>query len=305
MTFSLEPVPVSSVLGEAVDLIRPQAAARNIQLVMQFPWKEPVYVRADRQRVKQVLLNVLSNGVKYNRKGGTLTVSGQAVPDNRYRITITDTGGGISPALMSRLFTPFDRLGADSATEGTGLGLVLSRSLTMGMGGGLSVDSVEGQGTSVSIELPSSEPPAAGVESAAPETVQVSTPVSGRTFTVLYIEDNLPNYQLVERLIAKRPEVRLLSAMQGKLGVELAVAHRPDVILLDLNLPDIQGDEVLLRLREYPETATIPVVMLSADAMQRQVDRLLAAGARGYLTKPIEVKQFYTILDELMARKGG
>jgi CheY-like chemotaxis protein len=122
---------------------------------------------------------------------------------------------------------------------------------------------------------------------------------------VLYIEDNLPNYQLVERLVAKRPGVRLLSAMQGKLGVELAVAHRPDLILLDLNLPDIQGNEVLLRLRERPETAAIPVVMLSADAMQKQIDKLLAAGAQKYLTKPIEVAQFYSLLDALMTRKGG
>jgi nitrogen-specific signal transduction histidine kinase len=305
MTLSLEPVSVSSVLGEAVDLIRPQAAGRNIQLVMQSPWKETIYVRADRQRMKQVLLNLLSNAVKYNREGGTLTVSCEAAPDSRCRLTVTDTGGGIPPALMSRLFTPFDRLGADATTEGTGLGLVLSRSLTMGMGGTLSVDSMEGRGTSASVDLPLSEPPAARVTAMVSDTVQGAAPVPGGTFTILYVEDNLPNYQLVERLVAKRRGVKLIGAMQGKLGVELAVAHRPDVILLDLNLPDIQGDEVLLRLREHPETAAIPVVMLSADAMQGQVDKLLAAGAQKYLTKPIEVAQFYALLDELMTKKGG
>jgi two-component system, cell cycle sensor histidine kinase and response regulator CckA len=305
MTFSLEPVSLSSVLGEAVDLIRPQAGGRNIQLVVQSLCNEAIYVRADRQRVKQVLLNLLSNGVKYNKDGGSLTVSCQAVPVGRYRVTVTDTGGGIPSALMSRLFTPFDRLGADATTEGTGLGLVLSRNLVTAMGGTLEVDSVEGRGTSVSVELALSEPPAARETTMAPGKGLVTAPVSGGAFTVLYIEDNLPNYQLVERLVAKRSGVRLLGAMQGKLGVELAVAHRPDVILLDLNLPDIQGDEVLLRLREHPETATIPVVMLSADAMQRQVDKLLAAGAQKYLTKPIEVVQFYALLDELMAKKGG
>lgn len=304
MTLSLEPVSVSSVLGEAVDLIRPQAAGRNIQLVMQSPWKETIYVLADRQRMKQVLLNLLSNAVKYNREGGTLTVSCEAAPDSRCRLTVADTGGGIPPALMSRLFTPFDRLGADATTEGTGLGLVLSRSLTMGMGGTLSVDSMEGRGTSASVELPLSEPPAARVTAMVPDTVQ-GAPVPGGTFTILYVEDNLPNYQLVERLVAKRRGVKLIGAMQGKLGVELAVAHRPDVILLDLNLPDIQGDEVLLRLREHPETATIPVVMLSADAMQGQVDKLLAAGAQKYLTKPIEVAQFYALLDDLITKKEG
>lgn len=304
MTLSLEPVSVSVVIGEAVDLVRPQAAAHNIQLVTPSVREETVYVRADQQRLKQVLLNLLSNGVNYNREGGTLTVSGQVVPEGRYRMTITDTGSGIPPALLSRLFTPFDRLGADSRTEGTGLGLVLSRSLITVMGGTISVDSVVGRGTSVSVELPLSEPPAIRAETVS-DKVQVAAPVSGGAFTILYIEDNLPNYQLIECLVEKRPGVRLLSAMQGKLGVELAASHRPDLILLDLNLPDIQGDEVLLRLRERPETAGIPVVMLSADAMQRQIDKLLAAGARGYLTKPIEVAQFYTLLDELRAKKGG
>jgi len=304
MTFSLEPVQVYAVIEEAVDLVRPQVAARKIQLISPPAQEAPVYVRADRQRLKQVLLNLLSNGVKYNREGGSLTVSGQAVPEGRYRMTVTDTGGGIPPALMSRLFTPFDRLEADSRTEGTGLGLALSRSLITAMGGTISVDSAVGRGTSVSVELPMSEPP--GTRAAtAPEKVQITAPAPGGPFTILYIEDNLSNCQLVERLVEKRPGLRLLSAMQGKLGVELAVSHRPDLILLDLNLPDIQGDEVLLRLREHPETAGIPVVMLSADAMQRQIDKLLAGGARGYLTKPIEVTQFYTLLDELMAKKGG
>jgi len=305
MTFSLEPVSISSVLGEAVDLIRPQAAARKIRLVVPPAQQTPVHVRADQQRLKQVLLNLLSNGVKYNREGGTLTVSCEAAPDSRYRLTVTDTGGGIPAAMMVRLFTPFDRLEADARIEGTGLGLVLSRSLTTAMGGTIFVNSVVGQGTSVSIELLLSEPPAARVTTMAPDRVQITAPVASGIFTVLYIEDNLPNFQLVEVLIAKRPGVKLIGAMQGKLGVELAVAHRPDLILLDLNLPDMQGDEILLRLREQQETAAIPVVMLSADAMPRQIDKLLAAGAQKYLTKPIEVAHFYTLLDEFMAKKGG
>ncbi len=304
LTFSLEPVLVSTVIGEAVDLVRPQAAARKIQLIVPPAQPKAVHVRADRQRLKQVLLNLLSNGVKYNREGGTLTVACETVPDSRCRITVTDTGNGIPAAMISRLFTPFDRLGADATTEGTGLGLALSRSLTTGMGGTLSVDSVEGRGTSVSVELSLSELPSAQTP-APPEKVEVSMPVSHGTFTVLYIEDNQENYNLVERLVERRPGIQLIGAMQGKLGVELAVAHRPDAILLDLNLPDIQGDEVLLRLREHPETATIPVVMLSADVMPKQIDKLLAAGAKKYLTKPIDVTQFYALLDALMAKKGG
>jgi len=301
MTLSLEPVPVSVIIGEAVDLVRPQAAARNIQLITPAA-REETYVRAEQQRLKQVLLNLLSNGVKYNRKGGTLTVSGQAVPEGRYRLTVTDTGGGMPPALLSRLFTPFDRLEADSSTEGTGLGLVLSRSLITAMGGTISVDSMVGQGTSFSVELLLSEHPVTPAATVSAK-IPIAAPRSGGAFTVLYIEDNLSNYQLVERLVERRPGVKLLSAMQGKLGVELAVSHRPDLILLDLNLPDIQGDEVLLRLRERPETAGIPVVLLSADAMQKQIDKLLAAGAREYLTKPIDVVQFYAVLDKILMTK--
>jgi len=303
MTLSLEPVSTSAAIGDAVDLVRPQAAARNIQLVLPSAQEQPVYVRADRQRLKQVFLNLLSNGVKYNREGGTLTVSCQLVPEGRYRIMITDTGGGIPPALLSRLFTPFDRLEADSRTEGTGLGLVLSRSLVTAMGGTVSVDSVVGRGTSVSVDLLLSEPPTTRA-AAISDKVQVTAPVSGGAFTILYIEDNMSNYQLIERLVKRRPGIRLFSAMQGKLGVEIAASHHPDLILLDLNLPDIPGDEVLLRLRENPNTVGIPVIMLSADAMQKQIDKLLAAGARGYLTKPIEVAQFYALLDEFMAKKG-
>ncbi len=304
ITLSLEPVSVSTVIQEAVDLIRPQAAARRIRLLTPAVQGKAVYVRAEQQHLKQVLVNLLSNGVKYNREGGTLTVTGQAVPDGRYRLTVTDTGGGIPPALLSRLFTPFDRLEADSQTEGTGLGLVLSRSLITVMGGTIFIESVVGQGTSVSVELPLSEPPAARI-SLVPDKVQVTAPVSGRTVTVLYIEDNQSNYQLVECLVEKRPGVKLIGAMLGKLGLELALAHRPDLILLDLNLPDIPGDEVLLRLRERPETAAIPVVMLSADAMQKQIDKLLAAGAKQYLTKPIEVAKFNTLLDDLITGKEG
>ena len=137
------------------------------------------------------------------------------------------------------------------------------------------------------------------------DKVQVTAPVSDGACTILYVEDNLANCQLVERLVERRPGIRLLSAMQGKLGVELAASHHPDLILLDLNLPDMQGDTVLLRLRERPDTAGIPVVMLSADATPKQIEKLLAAGARGYLTKPIEVAQFYTLLDEHLATKGG
>jgi PAS domain S-box-containing protein len=302
MTLSLEPVQIDAIIGEAADLVRPLADARKIQLRTPAIGEETVYVRADRQRLKQVLMNLLSNGVKYNRKGGTLTVSHQVSSNSRHRITVTDTGGGIPPALLTRLFTPFDRLGADANTEGTGLGLVLTRNLMTAMGGTISVDSVVDQGTSFFIDLVTSDPPSAR-PAVKPAEIERTARVSGTAFTVLYIEDNLPNYHLIERLIARQPGVGLISAIQGQLGVELASMHRPDLVLLDLNLPDMSGEEVLLRLREHPDTATIPVIMLSAVAMPKQIEKLMAAGAKDYLTKPIDVNRFLALLNEMRTKK--
>lgn len=304
MTVSLDPVEAFSAIGEALDLVRPQAGARKIQLISTVTRAESVYVLADQQRLKQVLLNLFSNGVKYNKDGGSLTVSGQAVKGGRYRIVVTDTGGGIAPALLSRLFTPFDRLGKDSLIEGTGLGLVLSRGLVEAMGGAISVQSVVGEGTTITVELSLAKSPGRRATVAEDGGVgTVSQP--GERYTILYIEDNLSNYQLIEELLSRRPGVKLLGAMQGRLGLELAATQHPDLIFLDLHLPDIQGDQVLLRLRKDPETAAIPVIMVSADAMQKDIDQLLASGAQGYLTKPVNVTQLYSLLDEQLAKKGA
>lgn len=304
MTVSLDPVEAFSAIGEALDLVRPQAGARKIQLISTVTRAESVYVLADQQRLKQVLLNLFSNGVKYNKDGGSLTVSGQAVKGGRYRIVVTDTGGGIAPALLSRLFTPFDRLGKDSLIEGTGLGLVLSRGLVEAMGGAISVQSVVGEGTTITVELSLAKSPGRRATVAEDGGVgTVSQP--GESYTILYIEDNLSNYQLIEELLSRRPGVKLLGAMQGRLGLELAATQHPDLIFLDLHLPDIQGDQVLLRLRKDPETAAIPVIMVSADAMQKDIDQLLASGAQGYLTKPVNVTQLYSLLDEQLAKKGA
>ncbi|MCX5724531.1 MAG: PAS domain S-box protein [Nitrospirae bacterium] len=303
MTVSLDPVEVFSAIGEALDLVRPHAGARKIQLLSTVARAEAVYVMADQQRLKQVLLNLFSNGVKYNKDGGRLTVSGQTMAEGRYRIVVADTGGGIAPALLSRLFTPFDRLGKDSLIEGTGLGLVLSRGLVEALGGAIAVQSVVVEGTTITVELSLAKSPTRRAAPAVEEGL-VTASQPGVSYTVLYIEDNLSNYQLIEVLLSRRPGVKLLGAMQGRLGLELAATQHPDLILLDLHLPDIQGDQVLLRLRKDPETAAIPVIMLSADAMQRDIDQLLAAGAQGYLTKPVNVAQLYRLLDEQLAKKG-
>ncbi len=255
---------------------------------------------ADRQRLLQVLLNLLSNAVKYNREGGSVEVSCDSAVEGRLRIVVRDTGPGILPDELGQLFTPFERLGAEqSGVEGTGLGLSLSKRLIEAMNGTIGVESVPDQGSAFWIELPIAE---GQVE----ESKRVGTDLLAspewyaKAYTMLYIEDNLSNLALMERLLQQRPHINLLPTMQGQLGLEMARELRPDLILLDLHLPDIKGDAVLQQLQDDPSTSHIPVVMLSADATQRQIDRLLAAGAWAYLTKPIDVKRLLEILDEAL-----
>ncbi len=296
---SPEPVSVKEVVGESLDLIAPLAADGRVRLDGGTASIPDRFVLADRQRLKQVLLNLLSNGVKYNRKGGTVALSYEDTLEGRLRINITDTGLGLAPERMARLFTPFERLGAEQAgVEGTGLGLALSKGLVEAMGGTLGVESTPGTGSTFSVELPIVEGPVQRLERMGvgmPAAAELEAPQKAQI--VLYIEDNLSNLKLVQRLLAHRPQVRLLPAMQGRLGLDLAREHRPHLILLDLHLPDVPGDEILRRLREDPETRHIPVVMISADATPGQVERLLAAGARDYLTKPLDVKKFLALLD--------
>ena len=296
---SLEPVEASEVIASALDLVRPQAAARGIGLSTAVVWRG--HLMADRQRLQQVLLNLLSNAVKYNRPEGAVTVSCDRTPSGTCRVAVTDTGLGIAPERMPRLFTPFDRLDVqDGSIEGTGLGLALSKGLVEMMGGTLSAASTPGTGSTFSLELPIASAPSH--ELPADETRAPGAEAPGVTGTVLYIEDNPSNLRLVERIVARRPGIKLLSAMQGRPGLELARAHRPDAIVLDLHLPDISGQDVLARLQADPATREIPVVILSADAMTSRSTSLLKAGAHAYLTKPLSVTQFLGVLDELLVK---
>jgi CheY-like chemotaxis protein len=218
---------------------------------------------------------------------------------------VSDTGQGIPADQLGRLFAPFERLSAESSgVEGTGLGLAIARGLTEAMGGTIGVDSAVAEGSVFWVELPE----AAGLPALPPtDDLAGADDDAGeaQTATVLYIEDNQPNIDLVQDALAFRPGVTLLVAPDGATGVRIAARYQPDLILLDLNLPDLQGDEVLAQLRAEPRTAAIPVVMVSADATAGQIDRLLAAGARAYLTKPLEVRRFLALVDELTAAGGG
>ncbi len=305
LALTLEAVEVGDALHDVVGLVRPLAAERNVELDARPSQPGPLYVTADGQRLKQVMLNLLSNAIKYNRPGGTVSLSWEQTGAQLVWITVSDTGRGIAPEEMDRLFEPFERLGADeSGVEGTGLGLALSKRLLDGMGGALRGESTLGQGSRFSVELPPARPPS-GVgpeETSAGRQDVVAPDRDGRTTTVLYIEDNELNRKLVAHLLAKRPGVRLLEAMQGSMGLDLAQQHRPDLILLDLNLPDMAGTDVLRRLRERPATCEIPVAVVSAEASRAQMRKLEGAGAHAYLTKPIDVRTLLAVVDEALAR---
>jgi len=239
--------------------------------------------------------------VKYNREGGSVRVTCAGVAGDRLRISVTDTGYGIPSDQLARLFRPFERLGSDrSSVEGTGLGLALSKGLVEAMGGSIGVDSELDRGTTFWVEFGLVEGPLETYDRGRRDEEPAVAASTGRTHTVLHIEDNLSNLALVERIVARRPDIELLSAMQGRLGIDLARQHRPDLVLLDLHLPDIPGREVLRRLRSYPETRDTPVVVISADATKTQIARLTAEGVTGYLTKPLDVRAFFELLDSVL-----
>jgi PAS domain S-box-containing protein len=295
MSLSLEPVPLAQSVQEVVELIEPLAAEKSVRLGLDLEDFGSEHILCDRQRFQQILLNLLSNAVKYNRPTGEVNVSLEE-KDTEARINVRDTGLGIPEARMEDLFKPFQRLGMEeSAVEGTGLGLTLCKRLTELMGGKLEVQSIQGQGSTFSIQFPRVTRPAAAGDEHHPEPLDYAGPQGEHS--VLYIEDNLSNLSLVEQILQRRPNIKLITAMQGTLGLDLARQHHPDVILLDLHLPDMQGDEALRRLRDNPETHDIEVIVVSADATASQKKRLLEAGASDYLTKPLDVRRFIDVLD--------
>jgi signal transduction histidine kinase/CheY-like chemotaxis protein len=289
---SLEAVDLRAVAIEVTDLLSVTAAARDIALVTaDIP---AVIVQADRQRLKQVLLNLVSNAIKYNRRAGRVSLivrQGSA----RVAIGVQDDGPGILPEHQARLFTPFDRLGAEqSEVEGTGLGLALSRTLVEAMGGSIRLESTVGQGSTFWLELDRAEEESfVAADRPAPSDTPDYESTSG---TLLYVEDNLANAKLMERIIAPFASLRLVTALQGSMAVELAETQQPGLILLDLNLPDIAGEVVLARLKAEPSTRHIPVVIVSADANPRQAERLRDLGAHAYVTKPFDLDELIDLI---------
>jgi PAS domain S-box-containing protein len=283
-----EPIEVPPFLREACEFAHELALRHGIEIHLDASCESPHAVLADRARLAQVLGNLLSNAVKYNRPGGRVTVGVSEQDGGFLSLVVTDTGVGIAAEKMARLFLPFERCGAEGTdVGGAGIGLALSRSVVRALGGDLEAESVEGQGSTFRVVLPR---PTVAPPSASPATGGPAP------HTILYIEDQELNIRLVERVLAMRPEYRLLTAVRGALGIELAREHRPDLILLDLNLPDMLGEDILRQLKTDPATGSIPVIMLSANAISDRVEAVLAQGASGYLTKPYKVADLLRII---------
>ena len=293
----LELVSILELIRDCVDSVAEQAADHGVEL--RNLCESDHLVRADHERLHQVLVNLLTNAIKYNHHGGSVTLDCEA-GDGRVRLSVADTGPGIAPRLHERLFAPFDRLDAESkGIEGTGLGLALSRGLMEAIGGSLGVESDVGMGSTFWLQLPiaTSVRNGEGNSSHDPDPTSAATSPEPAIATLLYIEDNIGNVRLIERLLAHRPNIRMITSLEGREGLEKARQQRPDLILLDVHLPDISGIDVLRELCDDERTASIPVVMLSADASLDQIKRFNDAGARDYLTKPLDLHYFLTLLD--------
>ena len=298
---SQEPVSLAEVLEECQGMIEPQATRRGITLL--FPKGVlPYFVQADRTRVKQVLLNLLSNAVKYNAKQGTAEVACVQIPSGRIRVSVRDTGAGLAGDQLDQLFQPFNRLGQEGGSEeGTGIGLMVAKRLVELMDGSIGVDSQVGVGSVFWFTLREVAAPSVALEADLEPSAQAPTARSSQLKTVLYVEDNPDNLNLVEQILARHPDLHLLTALTGSSGLELAHQARPDVILLDINLPGMDGFEVLAYLRADGATAGIPVIAVSANAMPDDIKKGLQAGFFRYITKPIRVDDFMEALAVALA----
>ena len=306
IAISVEPVGVDEVAVECLQMIAPIATQHGVAVSAESPTADPpssVMVMADRQRLKQVLINLLSNAVKYNRRGGSVAVSWSAPVEGRVRVEVRDSGIGLAPEQASLAFTPFERLGAeDTAVEGTGLGLALTKSLVETMGGEIGLVSEQGTGTTVWTVWDAADPAHAVLDLAAVERPGGDVD-HGPAATVVYMVGNPANLRLVEGVFERRPGVRVFGAPDARTGLDLVAREHPDVVLLDLNLPDLPGAEVLRRLRESPESADVPVVVVTADASKGLRDALLDVGAQAFLTKPIDVVELLGVVDSILARR--
>ncbi len=300
ITISLDPVAIEPLLDDVLALIAPLAARNDVIVHPPQTKAGSRYAYADSQRLRQVLINLVSNAIKYNRPGGSVFVTAEVAGPDRIRVSVRDTGLGMDELALSKLFTPFERLDAAArGIEGTGLGLALSKRLVEAMGGTLEVTSTPGEGSTFCVDLAASEPEAVQLaREEAAELIDIRTYSGERR--LVYVEDVVANVRLLEEVLRRRPSVQMMPAMLGQLGLDLVRENHPDMILLDLHLPDVTGADVLRQLRADKQTAGIPVVMLTADSTRTQARELLDAGAQAYLTKPLQVRRLLELLDRFL-----
>jgi CheY-like chemotaxis protein len=316
---ALAPVALAPLAAECLQGLEPQAQAAGVALSAELAGAPRLQVLADATRLREVLLNLLSNAVKYNRRGGWVRLSARPAGAGRVAIAVEDTGRGLSDAQLAQLFQPFNRLGAErTGIEGTGLGLVIAQRLAQLMQGSLHAARREGGGSVFTLELPMAKEvavrevapevapeavpePRLKAAAAAPVAAPAPRPSAGAPALVLYIEDEPVNALLVEHIVALRQDCTLRVAPDGATGLALARSERPALVLIDLNLPDMSGHEVLARLRADPATRGLRCVALTADAMPANVERARAAGFDDFWSKPVEVQAFLAGLDRLLA----
>jgi CheY-like chemotaxis protein/two-component sensor histidine kinase len=300
LSLTIEPVSLTAVLDDALKLLSPQAVVAGVSLPAHAPAGADIHVDADQQWLRQIVVNLLSNAVKYNHKSGAVSLTCERRDDGRLRLGVTDTGPGIAADEAQRIFQPFERLGASSTpVEGTGLGLAVSKSLAEAMGARIGLTSVPGMGSTFWVDLSVADCQRTALNAPVPGCEQFELGSGpAQPVNVLYIEDNPSNIQLVQALLSRLPHISLLIASSGHMGLQLAEERLPDLVLLDLDLPDISGTEVLARLQGNAATHAIAVVVVSADATDSSVRRLLDAGATAYLTKPLDAQLFLTVVDD-------
>lgn len=299
---SLEQVALQGSISECINLIKPLADARAITInTSQFA---NLTVKADKTRLKQIVLNLLSNAVKYNRQNGKIVINVYAIDKEFLKIEISDTGVGIPPNRTHEVFQPFNRLNAEqSGIEGSGVGLPVTKRLTELMGGRIGVKSDIGQGSTFWIELPSdaliTDPE---IDTETIYHVQKTTLCDKKQYRVLCIDDNPANIKLLKHILSHLENIETLTSFTSQLGLELAIAHTPDLIFLDINMPDMNGYNVLTKLKHNQSTADIPVVAITANATTKDIEKGLNAGFDDYITKPIVIKQFLETVDKMLSQ---
>lgn len=298
ISVSMEPICIANLVEEVLPVVRPMSQKYNITLINEITPNKNIYVLADKTRLRQVLLNLISNGIKYNRKNGSVTLYAHFKEGSQLRIDVVDTGMGIPEEQFSQLFDPFNRLEADTGDiEGTGIGMTISKKLMEVMGGTISVKSSVGVGSTFSICLRCCQPSVIEAEDLPNTDIDLDCEDNNSFFTLLYIEDNPANLSLVEDILSNYKEVKLLAAENATIGIDIALSQKLDLILMDINLPGMVGIEALKRLKNFEETHSIPVIAISANAMKKDIDQTLAEGFKAYITKPINIGKFKKFID--------